>query len=268
MRIDVNAFLGPYPFREVPGTSATAVLAAMDRAGIDEAWVTYLPAVFWPDPMRGNALLRDAVAGTARLRPVPAVHPGLAGWQETLAREVEAGCPAVRCDPGYCGLDPAGDAMIALACATGRLGVPLMMAVRLEDARQRDPRDGAPELPAWAVRKLLRSDPAVRLLITHADRDHIQEVYFGSTPAEAARIHWDISWVWGPPEDHLALLLDTIGPERFVFGTGMPLRLPETGVARLDLLDLAPDARGLIEAGTAGALTPLPPRPPSRTPGR
>ena len=31
MRIDVNAFLGAYPWRRVPGTSPSAVLAAMDE---------------------------------------------------------------------------------------------------------------------------------------------------------------------------------------------------------------------------------------------
>ena len=46
MRIDVNAFLGAYPWRRVPGTSPSAVLAAMDRVGIDQAWVTHLPGLF------------------------------------------------------------------------------------------------------------------------------------------------------------------------------------------------------------------------------
>ena len=74
-------------------------------------------------------------------------------------------------------------------------------------------------------------------------------MHFGSTPEEAARVWWDISWIWGPPEDHLETLLQTIGVERFVFGTGQPLRLPETSVAKLDLLDLSPDERAAIESG-------------------
>jgi hypothetical protein len=45
--------------------------------------------------------------------------------------------------------------------------------------------------------------------------------------------------VWGPPEDHLATLFRTIGAERFVYGTGWPLRLAEAPAANLALL---PDA--------------------------
>src|SRR2546430_16185431 len=93
-----------------------------------------------------------------------------------------------------------------------------MIAVRLEDGRQRHPNDRAGELPAAAVRALIRSDEDLRLLITHADRGFIEEVHFGSTPEEAARLWWDVSWIWGPPEDHLETLLGTIGIDRFVFG--------------------------------------------------
>lgn len=253
MRTDVNVFLGGYPFARVPGTSPPDVIAAMDRTAIDEAWVTHLPGLFWRDPPAGNAWLYETCRTFPRLHPVPVVHPGLASWPDVLHEAVQRGAPAVRCDPGYLALAPSGPEMVALAAAAGAAGRPLLLAVRLEDARQRHPNDVAPELPAAAVRALIRSGPAVRLIVTHADRGFIEEVHFGSTPDEARRIWWDVSWIWGPPEDHLATLLRTIGPERFVFGTGQPLRLPETAVAKLDLLDIAPDARAAIEFKNAGA---------------
>ena len=249
MRIDVNAFLGAYPWRRVPGTSPEALLAALERLSVDEAWVTHLPGVYWRDPTEGNAWLYEATDAQPRLRPVPAVHPGMRGWEETLSDAASRAAPAVRCDPGHYGLEPAGDAMRVLVAACGAAAVPLMMAVRFEDARQRHPLDTAPELPAAAVRALIRSDPDVRLLITHADRGFIEEVHFGSTADEARRLRWDISWIWGPPEDHLATLIGTIGVDRFVFGTGQPLRLPETSIAKLDLLDLTPGQRTAIEGG-------------------
>jgi predicted TIM-barrel fold metal-dependent hydrolase len=248
MRLDVNAFLGAYPWRHVPGTSPDALVRAMNRAGIDVAWASYLPAVFWRRPMEGNAWLYAAVEREPRLRPVPAVHPGLPGWEASLAEAADHGAPAVRCDPTYYGLDPAGPEMRVLAAACGAAGVPLLMAVRLEDARQRHPADRAPELPAAAIRTLVRSDGDLRLIVTHGDRALIEEVHFGATPDEAARMWWDISWLWGPPEDHLATLVETVGAARLVFGTGQPLRLPEAAVAKLDLLDLAPEQRAAIEA--------------------
>ncbi len=255
-RIDVNAFLGAYPWRKVPGTSPESLLKALDRLAIDTAWVTHLPGLFWRDPTEGNAWLYEtAKERDGRFKPVPTVHPGLAQWHKVLSEATNTGAPAVRCDPLYVGLEPAGSEMRALAAACGAARLPLILAVRLEDGRQRHPNDRAGELPAAAVRALIRSDAGVRLLVTHADRSFIEEVHFGSTPDEARRIWWDICWIWGPPEDHLATLLETIGVERFVFGTGQPLRLPENSVAKLDLLDLSPERRALIESGNVRTLT-------------
>jgi uncharacterized protein len=254
MRIDVNAFLGAYPFRRVPGTSTDALLQAMDRVAIDQAWVSHLPSLYWRDPAAGNPWLYQAVRHSERLHPIPAVHPGLAGWEEQIRQAREAGAPAVRCDPTFYGIDLHGADMLALTARCAGEGMPLLLAVRLEDPRQRHPNDTAQELAAAAVRALVRSDPGVTLIITHADRNFVEEVHFGSTPEEASRIWWDICWIWGPPEDHLETLLRTVGVERFVFGTGQPLRIPEAAVAKLDLLDLAADQRSAIESANVSGL--------------
>ncbi len=230
----------------------------MDRVGIREAWVSHLPAIFWRDPGAGNRWLYRVAGEHTRLHPVPAVHSGLPGWRRVLDEAMERGAPAVRCDPTFYGLAPSGEEVRALAAACGETGLPLMLAVRLEDARQRHPNDGAGELPPWAVRQLIRSHPALRLLVTHAGREFIEEVHFGSTPEEAQRIWWDITWVWGPPEDHLQTLLGTVGTERFVFGTGMPLRVPENSVAKLDLLDLTSAQRAAIQGENARQLEARP----------
>jgi predicted TIM-barrel fold metal-dependent hydrolase len=253
MRTDVNAFLGAYPFRRVPGTSPEALLAAVERCGIDQAWVSHLPGIFWRDPAAGNDWLVDTARRHPALRPVPAVHPEQTGWESVLRLAADAGAPAVRCDPTFYGIAPAGPSMRALVAACARAGLALMLAVRLEDGRQRHPHDHAPELPAAAVRALIRADAGARLVVTHADRPFIEEAHFGSTPDEAARIWWDICWIWGPPEDHLETLLRTIGPSRFLFGTGQPLRIPENAAAKLDLLDLEPAERASLETHNAEA---------------
>ena len=77
--------------------------------------------------------------------------------------------------------------------------------------------------------------------VSAAGRDLIEEVHWGLTPGEQARVWWDISWIWGPPEDHLAKLFRSMGSERFVFGSQWPLRLVQSPKANLELLppDLA-----------------------------
>ena len=258
MRLDVNTFIGRFPFRLHPGGTVHYLRSAMERAKIDACWVSHLSAMYWRDPTEGNEHLYRTLETEPGLRPVPAVHPELANAEAALDAAAQRGVPAVRSDPTFYGLDPAGARMRRLAAMCGERDLPLMMAVRVEDGRQRHPNDGSSPLEPWAVRALVRSHPRVRLLITHADRDFVEQVHWGATPDEALRLLWDVSWVWGPPEDHLAHLIATIGAERFCLGTGMPLRLPETGVARLDLTPLSPAQRTAIESANAHSWSPLP----------
>ena len=62
-------------------------------------------------------------------------------------------------------------------------------------------------------------------------------MHFGSTAGEAARLSWDVAWLWGPPDDQLSALYRTVGRDRFVLGTHFPFKLPEAALARLALAE-------------------------------
>jgi uncharacterized protein len=255
MIIDVNTFIGPYAWRALPETDADALAGGLAADDVVEAWVSHLGAILWRDPTAGNDLLAEAERRYPKLRAVPAVHPGLHGWERLLRRAADTNAPAVRCDPSFYGIDAAGTAMRRLVAASGEAGVALVLTVKLEDVRQRHPNDTSPELTAAAIRSLARVDPRSRLLVAGADRAIVEEVHFGCTPDESSRIWWDIGWIWGPPEDHLALLIGTVGAERFVFGSARPLRLPESARAKLDLLDVEAATRSMIAQSNARRLS-------------
>lgn len=235
--IDVNTFVGGYPFRYVPHPEAAALVRVLEREGLTEAWVGHLPSAFHRDPTPGNRELFALVAANARsLRPVPVVRPDWPRWQEQLNAAVDAGAPAIRAYPPQWGLGPHDTAMRELAVAAGERDLALVLTVRFEDLRQRNALDVAGDLSAAAIRALARAGDRVRLVVTAAGREMIEEVHWGLTPMEQERVHWDISWIWGPPEDHLAKLFRSIGSRRFVFGSQWPLRLVQNPRANLDLL--------------------------------
>jgi len=235
--IDVNALIGPYPFRYVPHPDPDVLVRVLDREGLSGAWVGDLPSAFYRDPSLGNRDLYAALAPFAdRLRPVPAVRPDWPRWEVAVRDACDAGAPAIRAYPPQWQLGPHDSSMRELAIAAGEQGMALLLTVRFEDLRQRHSMDSAGDLSAAAIRALARAGNAVRLVVTAAGRDLIEEVHWSLTPIEQGRVYWDISWIWGPPEDHLAKLFRTIGPERFVFGTQWPLRLTQNPRANLDLL--------------------------------
>jgi hypothetical protein len=124
----------------------------------------------------------------------------------------------------------------------------VLLTVRFEDLRQRSPLDVAGDLTAAHVRSLARAGERVRLVVTAAGREMIEEVHWGLTPAEQQRVFWDISWIWGPPEEQFAKLIRAIGANRFVYGTQWPLRLVQNARANLDLL---PDDLADVELASA-----------------
>ena len=162
MRIDVNAFLGAYPFRRVPGTSP-------GRAGRGDGphrhrstpGSSHLPAVFWRDPTAGNArLLRAWRAGSRASRPVPAVHPGIAGLADGArrrrgTRRARRSAPIRR---STASTPPARDAGAGHRVWRGRPAAHDGRAAggRAAAASQRR---GPPTCRPSAVRALIRSDP-------------------------------------------------------------------------------------------------------------
>jgi predicted TIM-barrel fold metal-dependent hydrolase len=263
--VDVNCWIGGYPFRHVPHPEPAVLVRVLEREGIASAWVGHLPSAFHRDPTAGNAELYAAVAPHARvLQPAPCVRPDWPGWERTLREAVDLGAPAVRAYPPQWGMAPGDASMQRLAQACGEAGVVLVLTTRFEDLRQRHWMDAAGDLSAAAVRALARGSSRARLVVTGAGREMIEEVVWGLTVPERERLWFDFSWVWGPPEDHLAALFRSMGAERFVYGTGWPLRLTQNPRANLELLPdalagarlaegdaIARDARGQAAASVA-----------------
>jgi hypothetical protein len=231
--IDVNACIGPYPFRHLPHPDPGVLVTVLEREGLSGAWVGHLPSAFYRDPTPGNDILFAALAPP--LRPRGRCRASARDWPgwERAHLPPRRTAAHLRCVP----IHHNGDlALTTLPCgrcarACGDAGLALVLTSRFEDLRQRHWMDQAGDLSAAAVRAVARGNTRTRIVVCCAGRGTIEEVHWGLTPAERDLVYWDISWIWGPPEDELAILLRTIGAGRFVYGTAWPLRLAQTARA-------------------------------------
>src|SRR3954468_15319527 len=104
--IDINALIGPYPFRYVPHPDPEVLVRVLEREGLADAWVGHLPSAFYRDPSPGNLQLYTALAPHPQLRPVPTIRPDWPKWRERLREARDAGAPAVRAYPGHWAVGP------------------------------------------------------------------------------------------------------------------------------------------------------------------
>jgi hypothetical protein len=234
--IDFNALVGSFPYRHVPHPEPAILDQVLQREQLAGAWVGHLPSAFHRDPSQGNAELYSALKAFPKLKPVPTVRPDWPHWEAEVEAAKSKGAPAVRVYPQHLGM-AAGDSRLRdLALHAGDKRMAIVLTVRFEDLRQRHSLDTTGDLQAAAIRSLARAGKSARIVVTAASREMIEEVHWGLTSDEQQRVFWDISWIWGPPEDHLAKLFRTVGSRRFVYGTHWPLRLTQTPRANLDLL--------------------------------
>jgi hypothetical protein len=247
--IDVTAWVGAYPFREVPHPEPATLVQVLAREGFGGAWVGSLPGAFHRDPLPANqALYRALAPHRAWLHPVPIVRPDWPHWERQLVAAVAEGAPAVCVHPTRWGLGDGHPAVDELARACGEAGVVIHCPVRFEDLRQRHRMDTAGDLSAAFLRGLLRgAGGRAGVVVAGAGRELIEEVWWGLTPVEQQRVWFDFHWVWGPPEDQFAHLVETVGPGRLAWSSWWPLRLVQQAGALVDLLPAATRRRLAVE---------------------
>lgn len=241
MIIDLNASLGHYPFRRLPGTTAAALLGQMDRAGIDRALVTSLPAVFYRDVHQGNADLQaETVPHRGRLIPAATVNPKYPGWERDLAEALGSWrMKAVALWPEYHGYTLAGAEGRAALAAVAAAGVPVVLTQRLEDRRQRHAWDQAEDLTVASLLDAARQHPTLKfLLINWAGLDGAKLVAAGLK----GRCLIDFARLQVVNRKEVPKLVASLGIESVAFGSHLPFDYVGPALIKLANLEGLPKA--------------------------
>ncbi|MFN5583078.1 hypothetical protein, partial [Gemmatimonas sp.] len=83
--VDVTAWIGGYPFRDLPHPEPAVLARVLEREGFAAAWVGHLPGAFHRDPVPSNRALYEALAPhRSVLQPAPIIRPDWPGWEEQL----------------------------------------------------------------------------------------------------------------------------------------------------------------------------------------
>ena len=230
MRIDIHAYIGHWPFRQLRGNTCDGLLGKMDKYGVDLAVVANLNGLFYKNTQPANEELFEAVRPHAkRFVPFAVINPTYGDWEHDL--EVcrhELDMKGVRLYPRYHDYDINDPACVECVRKARYLGMPVAFTVRMIDQRQRSWFDVGEMLSLRGLAKLVEEVPDARYIVLHAyflkgDREET----FGRFAK--ANMVFDIvngcgCGVTGPSAYGLFDAIQELGADKFAFGTGAPLR--------------------------------------------
>jgi hypothetical protein len=246
--IDLNAWLGSYPFRSVTATPHS-LLVRMDRFGIAKAAVSSIEAAFHRNVQPANERLFAEVANhKARLIPLATINPTYAKWEQDLAQCVGWGARGVRIVPqthGYELTSPVGRSIIK---AIANHNLPIFIPHRLEDARQKHWMDPGNTVEIRGIADAIASQPEATFVINNSrslsrsalwTREDIRSANW-FIDLSLAEIHYGLHRENDKSRD-LAVIIEEGGADHFVFGTHQPFSYVASALVKLATLGVDPD---------------------------
>jgi len=226
MIIDVNAYIGHYPFRKTEFTTAADLIGLMDKYGIDKSCVASLNAVYYKDCMEGNhELLEEIKPFRDRLIPFCVINPEYNCAQNDFKACVnELGFKGLRLFPRQQGYKLDSELSAAMLRMAGEMGVPVHIPILLEDLRGHHPLDVETPVGAEEIKRAALLAPGADIMLSNAYLEGYARALEPACKERSGKIYYDIGRVDCVYLTSLNDLVRDAGYERILFGTGAMLQ--------------------------------------------
>ena len=244
MLIDINAYVGHWPFMQLKHNTCELLGQRMDRFGTDVSVISNMNGIFYKNTQSANQELYDELKASKRYKnrliPFAVINPIYAGWRQDLETSItKLGMMGIRLYPQYHDYGMTDPLLIELVKSARDMGVPVSFAYRMVDSRQRSWMDidyvAYTPKPEWSLKDIMpiiREVPDAKYMILNAanslapDKNDM-EIF------KKANVLIDTS---GRTLNDIGSLLKTQGKERFAFGTHSPILDYLTGLLRIESL--------------------------------
>lgn len=270
MLIDISGYTGHWPFRNLRGNTLIDLLSRMNRFGVDKTVVSNLNGIFYVDSQLGNEeLYREIQSDTAfadRFIPFATINPVLPWWQDSLKIcQEEYGMKGIRIYPVYHDYALTDSRCIALVEAARDRGMPVSIALRMTDLRERSWLDVDRALNYNDIAEIIEKVPDAKFMVLDARVTDDQQATTEKAleVLKQADVVFDTSRgsgvpVKGPNSESLRYLLDQFGAESIAFGTETPFVDYCSPFFRLGVFDVLDEAeQQLVWSGNARRMLQL-----------
>ena len=241
MIFDYCCGLGAFPFRRLDDADPEGLVRLLDAEGIDAALVSAFETVLYRNVQAANELLAERIGQFPdRLFGAATVNPAYTeAVRDAGACIREMGMKALRLMPGFHDYGLSDAEVGPVLHAAGEMGVPVSIVMRVEDERQRHCLLRPRSITADEIAHALRAFPAVHFVL---ERPSARETLdLASAAPEATNWSVEISGRFlflREPLQGGKSVIETLGPERLLFGSDAPLQYPRPAILKLEDLGL------------------------------
>lgn len=258
MIIDVNAYLGPFAFRSLRHNTASGLLALMDRAGIGRAVVSSAAAITYRNPQPGNEEVAAQIRSHQnRLTGFAVLNPAYAGWRDDLTVcHRQFGMRGIRLYPRWHNYRLTDPACQELVHAATDLRMAISIPLRVEDRRQGSWLVDIPDVDRDEIARLVAACPLARFILVNGS-GFVASPLGRKNNGLPANYVIDTSLLTAELSNEIGQLIDNLGEERVVFGTGIPFHYPGPAFAKLEVLDKSDGVKDRIRWQNAASFLKL-----------
>ncbi|MBL8295409.1 MAG: amidohydrolase family protein [Bryobacterales bacterium] len=256
--IDVNAYLGHFAFRALRHNTADGLLRLMDRKRIERALVSSASSITYRSAHAGNEeIAADLARHRDRLIGCAVLNPAYAGWRDDLRTcHEEFGMKALRLYPRWHNYKLTDESCQELIQQATRRGMAVTIPLRVEDRRQQSWLVDIPDVAHAEIAAAIQAAPEARFLLMNGSgfaASVLGRKNNGLPPNYAI----EISLLTVELANELGQLLQNLGEDRIVFGTGIPFHYPDPSLTKLEILDAPESVKQKIRAGNAARILRL-----------
>ena len=263
MLVDINAYIGHWPFRQRGYNTCEKRLERMKRFGVDVSVVSNINGIFYKNPQAANIELNEEIKSSKvfhdRFIPFAVINPIYAAWRDHFETSIgKMGMKGVRLYPKYHGYALTDPACIELVKRTRDRGLPVALCLRMVDSRPSSWLD-LERSKEWALKDLMpiikEVPDATFIIVNVANSTNV-------SPAESdlikkGNVLIDTS---GRNILNLGQLIQLYGPEKFAYGSHAPFLDEVTGLLRIESLrehEADEKTKRLLRSGNAARVLAL-----------
>jgi len=263
MLVDINAYVGHWPFKRIRYNNCKELLDRMNKFGVDTSVVSNLNGIFYKNTQSANEELYEEVNSNRRFKNrfilFAIINPTYAGWKYDIDICVNKfGMKGIRLYPKYHDYEIIDPSCIELVEIARDYNLPVAFSLRIVDSRQRSWMDmdgnwDVYSFKEWRLKDIvpiIKKVPDAKYMILNiANNGNMSDEELETLKNSNAL--FDTS---GRAISKMKDYLEKFGKEKFAFGTHSPILDYLTGLLRIESLkekEADEETKELLRSGNA-----------------